>query len=311
MNSVARPAPSAGMTAFVPTTPTWQPSMVSVILPVRDGAQVLAEQLEALSGQTYDGAWELIIADNGSNDETVAVIEDWRQRFPCCRVVDAADRPGAAHARNRGAAAAHGEVLVFCDADDVVDTDWLAAMTDALAEADVAAGRIDTGQLNDAISRRWRPFLAHESEPVSHGWMPYALTASAAFRATAFRALGGFREDYSVGEDVELCWRAQLHSMRFTFVADAVVHYRYRRGLWPLLRQYVAYGTIGPRLYRDFREAGMPASPARAAAGPWLRLLTRLPIDLFSRQARGDTLRRLAFRIGRIIGSLRTRVLYF
>ncbi len=133
------------------------------------------------------------------------------------------------------------------------------------------------------------------------------MSASARARSAA---LGGFSLDYSVGEDVEISWRAQLSGHRFAFAPRAVVYYRYRTGLRPLLRQYLAYGTIGPRLYRDFGARGMPGSPPRAAIGPWLRLLAKLPVVVLSRRARGDTLRRIAFRLGRIRGSLDIGTVY-
>lgn len=289
---------------------TFRPTLVSVVVPIRNEAGIVVEQLAALSRQSYDGDWEVIVADNGSTDGSADVIRSWADRLPVLRVIDASTRSGAAHARNTGARHANGDALVFCDADDVVDDRWLAALVEALADADVVAGGIDTVQLNDPLLRRWRPFLAHDSEPISHGWLPYALSANVALRAAAFRQLAGFREDYRVGEDVELSWRAQLSGLRFTFAPAAIVHYRYRRGLRPLLRQYLAYGTIGPRLFRDFRSEGMPASPPRGAVGPWVRLLTKLPLVMLSRGARGDVLRRIAFRLGRIRGSLDARVVY-
>jgi len=288
---------------------TWRPAMVSVVIPVRDGGDLLAEQLSALSRQTYAGEWEVVVADNGSRDGSADKARQWTDRLPGLRVVDASDHPGAAHARNVGARQASGDVLAFCDADDVVSAGWLASLVAGLDDADLIAGAIETDRLNDPLMRRWRPFDVG-AVPISHGWLPYALSANVAFRASAFEALKGFREDYRVGEDVEICWRAQLAGHRFAYSPEAVVHYRFRAGLRPLLRQYVAYGTIGPRLFQDFRDGGMPASGFRTAVGPWVRLVARLPIALWSTTARGDVLRRMAFRLGRIRGSFQTRVLY-
>jgi glycosyltransferase involved in cell wall biosynthesis len=283
--------------------------LVSVILPVRDGGDLFTEQLAALSRQTYSGRWEVVVADNGSADGSADRAKSWANRLPGLVVVDASDRPGAAHARNVGAQHARGDVLAFCDADDVVDENWLTALLAGLQGADLVAGAIETDLLNDPLVRRWRPFDVG-AVPISHGWLPYALSANVAFRRSVFMALEGFREDYRVGEDVEICWRAQLNGHRFAYTPEAVVHYRFRAGLRPLLRQYVAYGTIGPRLFQDFRDEGMPASGLRAAVGPWVRLVTKLPIALLSTTARGDVLRRMAFRLGRIRGSLQVRVLY-
>lgn len=283
---------------------------VSVVMPVKDGGATIEEQLAALSRQTYPGRWEVVVADNGSTDGTPPLVAGWVDRLPRLRVIDAGDRSGAAHARNAGAAAARGEVLVFCDADDVVEDRWLEELVAATDDAELAAGSIDSRRLNDELLRRWRPPLPDRSLPISHGFLPYALGANLAVRAAAFQTLGGFREDYPVGEDVELTWRAQLAGMQLAFVPGATVHYRYRSGLRALLRQYLAYGTIGPRLYRDFRTVGMPASRVRGAVGPWVRLLARLPFALLDVEARGDVLRRIAFRIGRVRGSLAARVVY-
>ena len=286
------------------------PPEVSVIVPVHDGAATLGAQLDALAQQSFAGSWELLVCDNRSTDGTRELVASWSGRLPQLRLVDADARAGAAYARNVGAQAAGGEVLAFCDADDEVAPGWLAALVDAATGADVVAGCIDTTRLNDELARCWRPFLPYGGVPVSHGFLPYGLSANLAIRADVFGRLGGFREDYPTGEDVELAWRAQLQSLRFVFAPDAVVHYRFRTGLTALVQQYLAYGAIGPRLYRDFREDGMPGSPARAAVGPWLRLLAAAPFALLSRTRRGDVLRRLAYRAGRVRGSLRTRVVY-
>src|SRR5207244_3518041 len=91
--------------------------LISVIVPVYNAMPMLAEQLEALSKQTYRGPWELIIADNGSSDGSREIAEAWRSRIPSLRVVDASARRGPATARNVGVEAATGGLLAFCDAD--------------------------------------------------------------------------------------------------------------------------------------------------------------------------------------------------
>lgn len=282
----------------------------SVIIPVRNGAPTVGEQLDALSRQTFRGEWEVIVCDNGSTDGTATVVARWQGRLPNLRWVDASDRPGAGHARNVGAGFAKGRILAFCDADDVAASTWLERLVATAENADLVAGRIDSETLNDAQSRRWRPPVPDQSPPVSHGFLPYAFGANLAVRADVFARLGGFREHYPLGEDVEFTWRGQLAGMSMVFAADATMHYRYRPGLAPLLRQYIGYGTIGPLLFRDFRDVGMPPSPWRRAVGPWVGLLARLPLALVDRDKRGDVLRRIAFRLGRVLGSARARVVY-
>jgi len=94
--------------------------LVSVVVPVRQGARTLGEQLEALSRQTYSGEWELIICDNGSTDGTRGRALAWQGALPL-RIVDASAKKGVAHARNVGIEATRGAYVLICDADDVVD----------------------------------------------------------------------------------------------------------------------------------------------------------------------------------------------
>ena len=100
--------------------------MISVVIPVRDGAATIGDQLEALGQQTYQGEWEIVIADNGSTDGTAELAErSWSHPRAALRVVDASSRPGSSFARNRGAIEAAGDFLAFCDADDIVAPGWL------------------------------------------------------------------------------------------------------------------------------------------------------------------------------------------
>ena len=59
---------------------------------------------------------------------------------PVARVVVAAAFTGPGYARNVGAAHARGDFLAFCDADDVVDSNWLAELTGAATRGDLVAG---------------------------------------------------------------------------------------------------------------------------------------------------------------------------
>src|SRR5204863_103977 len=77
-----------------------------------------------LSAQTYSGRWELIVSDNGSTDRTQDIVRSWEGRLPYIRIVDSSDGRGVAHARNV-AAAVGGDLIAFCDADDIVSRQWL------------------------------------------------------------------------------------------------------------------------------------------------------------------------------------------
>ena len=105
---------------------------LSVIIPCYNAAPTIAAQLDALTGQCWMHQWEVIVVNNHSTDGSMEVVERYRTRLPHLRIVDAFARRSRPYALNVGAAAATGESLAFCDADDEVGPGWVAAIGDAL-----------------------------------------------------------------------------------------------------------------------------------------------------------------------------------
>ena len=94
---------------------------ISVIVPTRDRESLVQRAIRSVLVQTFED-FELIVVDDGSTDATqtaVTAFDDSRIRY--------LHQPpsGAAPARNRGAAAARGEYLVFLDSDDEAKPRWL------------------------------------------------------------------------------------------------------------------------------------------------------------------------------------------
>lgn len=284
--------------------------LISVVIPVRDAAHTIGDQLEALSLQTFEGAWEIILSDNGSRDNLRAAVSAWTSQVPGLRVIDSSATPGAGAARNAGARQSHGEMLAFCDADDRVSPHWLAAMAIALETHAFVAGAIDHDSLNPGAAAAWH-FRSHvDSAPLGSRFMPYALSANMGVWRSAFEAIGGFPEDLNaVGEDMAISWLLQLAGHELHFEPGAVVSYRHRHDLCTLWKQHVAYGLGEVVLYRRFRYQGLPRSRALGAGRVYLRLLFR-PHLLLRPRTRGGWVREAAKRFGRLKGSLRERVLY-
>jgi glycosyltransferase involved in cell wall biosynthesis len=269
----------------------------------------LGEQLEALANQTYRGQWEVIVADNGSTDSTRAVAESFTDRISGLRVIDASGGRGAAAARNRGSAAASGEMLAFCDADDRVESGWLAAMAAALTRHSFVTGAIDHDSLNPGVgSSHWNSHVS--SIPLALRFKPYALSGNMGITRRLFEEAGGFPDDMrSVGEDVAFSWNLQLAGHDLHFAPDAIVAYRHRHDLGSLWRQHRGFGFADAVLYRRYREYGLPEPRALSVLAAYARLVVRLPM-LLSARSRPGVVRDLAKHWGRIRGSVRERVFY-
>ncbi|MEJ7582565.1 MAG: glycosyltransferase family 2 protein [Acidimicrobiales bacterium] len=126
-------------------------------------------------------------------------------------------------------------------------------------------------------------------------------------RRTVFDRLGGFAD--GDGEDVDLCWRAQLAGCRLRHVPAATLHYRYRTSLPATFRQARIYGAAHPLLYRRYRDAGMPGRSLREAGAGWAGLL-RMLVYTRTKTELARVVFLLGVYVGRILGSLRYRAIY-
>ena len=308
----ARPGtPGAGARPGTPGGHVWPSSeRVSVIIPARDTAATIGAQLEALSRQTYDGWWEVIVVDNGSRDATAAVARSWARRIPRLRVIDASGPRCPGYARNAGCGASRGELLLFCDADDIVGTEWVAALVKGLRNYPAVGGRIDRAGLNDPALLAWRPSRPADGLPGHFGFLPYAQGANCAVRKEIWDQLGGFDESLRHSEDVAFFWRVQLAGHELGYLPEAVVRYRYRASIGATVRQSYGYGKSHAQLYKRFAAHGMPGQAIGEACRTWRALACQAPGALRSRHALGAWLGRLARRLGRLAGSLRARTFY-
>ncbi|MGW0562182.1 glycosyltransferase [Streptomyces sp. NPDC003016] len=281
---------------------------MSVIVPARDAQATLGRQLDALARQRYAGPWEVLVVDNGSRDGTAAVVATHQRHMRQLLLADASDLPGANHARNVGCRRSQGQLLLFCDADDVVTPGWIEAMARALHHAPAVGGALERLSLNGRTALAARPPKPGAELSRTFDFLPYPMGANCGVRREVWERLGGFDESYTRScDDVEFFWRVQLAGEELAFVPEAVVHYRLRSSLREIVRQSYRYGRSHPELYRAFRAAGMPASKA---GSPWWWLLAHLVDPLLTADRRAAWLARAALRCGRLVGSVRCRVLY-
>lgn len=287
-----------------------RPMKLSVVVPCLNAAATVGAQLEALSRQSWPGEWEVIVADNGSTDRSREIVESYRGRIPGLQLVDASDRRGQAHARNRGASAATGDVLLFCDADDEVAPGWLAAMGRALAVHDFVACRYDNEKLNPIEVRRTH--LNPQKDGLTRydypDFLPHAGGGGLGVRRQVHEAMGGFDETLPALEDTDYCWRIQLAGHSFHFVPDAVVYIRHRHDLGSIYRQGVSYGKHNVLIYKRYRGRGMPRLGWTPGLLRWGKLILRTPLMVLTREGRARWLWQLGWRVGRLKGCFEYRV---
>ena len=178
---------------------------VSIVVPVANGGTTFADCLAALC-RLAPPPNELIVVDDGSTDGSAE-----RAIAAGARVIRMARRAGPAAARNRGAAAAAGDVILFVDADVLVAPDTLARVRDVMTDRSL------TAVIGSYDSRPTAPGLVSQYKNLIHRFVhqtsgPDAFTfwcACGAIRREVFLSVGGFDERYvdpSI-EDIELGYR--------------------------------------------------------------------------------------------------------
>lgn len=96
--------------------------LVSIIVPVYNAQKGLSRCLESICGQTYQEL-EIIVLNDGSTDDSLAICEQFRAKDPRIVVVDK-ENEGVSCTRNAGLVLAHGDYIQFADSDDALDPDY-------------------------------------------------------------------------------------------------------------------------------------------------------------------------------------------
>jgi len=213
---------------------------VSVISTVLNEGESIRRLLDSLAGQTRPPD-EVVIADGGSRDRTVAILEEYTARLPL-RVLSA---PGAniSAGRNVAIRAATGDVIASVDAGVRIEPGWLAHLVAPFDPAGPAHQAVAGFFLPDvttpfemAMGATVLPTL-EEIDPAT--FLPSS--RSVAFTKAAWEAAGGYPEWLDYCEDLVFDFRVAEVTGGFGWAPAALVHFRPRGSLRSFFRQYYRY----------------------------------------------------------------------
>lgn len=243
------------------------PGSVSVIMPVGRVDGELAAQLDALTEQDFSNAWELVISLNTDDGGERRALETLLSERPTLKsvIVDSSSVRSASHARNIGVQAASGELLLFCDGDDIAGIGWMSAMVACLAIHEVVGGHLEEERLAIEGQEGWRPPATPGALPTFLG-QPYLVTANMGIRRTAFDVVGAFDTSLIRGEDIAFSWDLLTAGIELGYAADAIMHYRHREGLMSMMRQHFLYGRGFSQILAGRDVPGHSDSGGRLAA---------------------------------------------
>ncbi len=198
---------------------------VSVIIPVRNGAEFIGDAVKSALGQTH-APGEIFVIDDGSTDDLRGAMEKFRGHIA---LLSQPPR-GVSAARNAGLAAAGGEWIAFLDADDAWYPPKLARQLETVAgKREIALVYSDMEVVGEASRSRW----LSRHHPQRGRVFRYLLadnfiwTSSVIARREAILAVGGFDEALTHVEDRDL-WLRLAAQWEVEFVAEALGRLRRR-----------------------------------------------------------------------------------
>lgn len=278
---------------------------VSVVIPYGSELPLLRRQLQRLSAQTCIAPFEVLISCNIAPVDIESLDVSADVPFTL-RILDATDKRGPSHARNVGWQNATGAVVLFCDADDEVSCDWIYRMVLALHSYDLVGGRLRYEKINPPYLASWHNRL-QDKPSRKFGHLGFVPSCNLGLRKDVLVSLGGFDEELTHGEDIDLCWRAQYKGNQLGFEPAAVVDYRLRADHRSLWTQYFKYGMSDSVLLVRHKPYGAQKRLMETVTDLLSVGLTVLRWPT-GRASRLKTTARLANLSGRIYGSIISRV---
>lgn len=245
----------------------------SVIIPTRDRSAVLAKCLEALKGQNYrKDLFEIIVSDDGSADDTKAVVENFRRQHKDITLLYVAQpNGGASAARNRAIRAAKGQLLLIINDDTICIPEVMAehkkshehypeenvAILGKMTISDEVPYSIFTQLHLDATFERFKGKTELD-------WKAF-ITCNLSIHRSFLLKFGLFDENFRVlHEDLELAERLSHHGLKLIYNPMALGYHYHFIGEKDFLSSAIQDGkslavwySKSPHLRKELAEAGL------------------------------------------------------
>jgi len=227
---------------------------VSVVIPCYNSQQTIEKCIEAVLKQNFKSDYEVIMVDDGSNDQTEKIIKKYKRIKYIFQ-----KNAGPAKARNNGWKNSSGEIVVFTDSDCVPEKDWLCQMVKPF-ENDGKIGAVggayeetvnDNSKLANLIGEEIKFRYKNIGQYTdAHG--AYSL----AVRKEILKEISGFNETYPVAtaEDWDLCYKITKLGYKIFFNKKAHTGHHHPSNLKKYLKTQFRHGFYRMKLYKDHKD---------------------------------------------------------
>lgn len=241
------------------------PPFFSIVIPTYNRQDRLNSLLQSLSQLSYPhDRFEVIVVDDGSHTSLEPIVEPFKAHFSLNFIRQ--PNAGPASARNRGAAAAKGEYLVFTDDDCQPDPRWLEALAEAIALSPNALigghtiNALDDNIYSDASQLLLAYLYGYYNQPGEGDDASFFASNNFAMPCNLYQQLGGFDTSFplAAGEDREFCDRWKHHQLPMRYAPSMQVKHFHKLSLTSFWRQHFNYGRGAFHFHRvrSQRQAG-------------------------------------------------------
>src|SRR5579871_5737036 len=225
----------------------------SIVIPANNEEQMIGRCLDHLSRMDFPrDDFEIIVADNGSNDKTVEIARSWSDRL----TLSVVEKPGVpiSAVRNAGAASARGGLIAFLDADCLAPSHWLTTAEAVLQDPNSG---VVGAHVRIPPDSTWIPRCWFDDEHANvRGDASYIPSGNLLLSKAAFDRICGFDESLETNEDFEICQRARKFGYPVRSYPELeVIHLRTPQTLSGFYRKQKWHGT---NVFRVFLE-NLPA----------------------------------------------------
>jgi GT2 family glycosyltransferase len=233
---------------------------ISVFMPVHDAAAYLDESVASILGQS-EPDFEFVIVDDASTDGSRAILRRWARADPRIRLVESDVRLGACAAPNLAVGEARAPVCARMDADDVAHPDRLRRQRLVLG-ADPSV--VLVGTLGVGIDRQGRALRPRDRwRLLRPAPVPPFIHATIMFPRALFLAIGGYRTECEIWEDVDLCRRLAEHG-RVLVLPAALYRYRFHAASTTLRSSDTDLSAVIERMHEQVAPSTPGDRPGRS-----------------------------------------------
>lgn len=216
--------------------------LVSIITPTYNSAKFIAETIQSVQNQTYSN-WEMIIVDDGSSDETIAVVKRIQETEHRIHFIEQIQNVGPAITRNKGIETAKGKYLTFLDADDIWFTDFIENSIKTIQKTGIPFVFSSYRRSNEQLEFVYSDFL-----------VPQKVTYTDILKTNSISCLTAFL-------DVEVVGKKFM----------PIIHKRQDMGLWLKYLKEIpfAYGIQAPKAIYRIRKNSLSRKKSHLIKYQW------------------------------------------